>query len=119
MPDERSTLQDEAAAFLAAHPETRYLDVIHADLCGVIRGKRYPIAELSKRGRQGLAFPGAVFLLSINGATQDPLGHGFSHGDPDRPSTPGTCRPTSHQETTVRSFPPWPVTRATTCCSNR
>lgn len=85
MPDDRSTLQDEAAAFLAAHPETRYLDVIYADLCGVIRGKRYPIAELPKLARQGLAFPGAVFLLSINGATQDPLGHGFSDGDPDRP----------------------------------
>ncbi len=95
MPDDRPTLQSEAAAFLEAHPGTRYLDVIYADLCGVIRGKRYPIDELPKLARQGLAFPGAVFLLSINGATQDPLGRGFSDGDPDRPVhlVPGTLAP--------------------------
>jgi len=85
MPDDRPILQEEAARFLAAHPATRYVDVIYADLCGVIRGKRYPVAELGKLAKTGLAFPGAVFLLSVNGATQDPEGHGFSDGDPDRP----------------------------------
>lgn len=95
MPDECSTLRDEAAAFLAAHPATRYLDVIYADLCGVIRGKRYPIEDLGKLTRSGLAFPGAVFLLSVNGGTQDPMGHGFSDGDPDRPVrlVPGSLAP--------------------------
>jgi len=92
---DRSALAEEAARFLAGHPETRYVDAIYADLCGVIRGKRYPASELGKLARKGLAFPGAVFLLSVTGSTQDPKGHGFSDGDPDFQAVlvPGTIRP--------------------------
>jgi glutamine synthetase len=92
---DRSALCEEAARFLEAHPETRYVDAIYADLCGVIRGKRYPAAELGKLARKGLAFPGAVFLLSVTGSTQDPKGHGFSDGDPDFQAllVPGSIKP--------------------------
>ena len=95
MLDDHSTLPDEAASFLAAHPETRFVDVIYPDLCGIIRGKRYPVAELGKLFRKGLAFPGSVFLLSVTGETQDPLGRGFSDGDPDNPGmlVPGSLKP--------------------------
>ncbi len=85
----------EVARFLAAHPDLVYLDTIFADLSGVVRGKRYPIAQLEKIVADGLAFPGSVFLLDTMGHSHDPAGLGFSDGDPDRIAkvVPGTLKP--------------------------
>ena len=76
-------LPKEAAKFLAAHPETTSVDALFADLSGVVRGKRYPIDQLGKLLKDGLAFPGSVFLLDTMGHSHDPAGRGFSDGDPD------------------------------------
>ena len=78
----------EAARFLAAHPGLVTLDAIFADLSGVVRGKRYPIAQLEKIMTEGLAFPASVFLLDTMGHSHDPAGRGFSDGDPDRVAVP-------------------------------
>ncbi len=85
----------EVAEFLAAHPDLVHLDAIFADLSGVVRGKRYPIAQLEKIMTEGLAFPGSVFLLDTMGHSHDPAGIGFSDGDPDRIAKviPGTLKP--------------------------
>jgi glutamine synthetase len=86
---------EPAAAFLARHPGTEGLDAVFADLSGVVRGKRYPIDQLSKILSQGLAFPGSVFLLDAMGHSHDPAGYGFSDGDPDCLArvVPGSLKP--------------------------
>jgi glutamine synthetase len=95
MPDTQKTLPKEAADFLKAHPETTAIDAVFADLSGVVRGKRYPVAQIGKLFGEGVAFPGSVFLLSASGASQDPEGRGFSDGDPDELGKviPGTLQP--------------------------
>lgn len=95
MPDTQKTLPKEVADFLKAHPETAAIDAIFSDLSGVVRGKRYPIAQAAKLFGDGVAFPASVFLLSAFGESQDPEGRGFSDGDPDELAKviPGTLQP--------------------------
>ncbi len=95
MPDTTSKLPAEAAQFLSRYPDTGSLDCILPDLSGVIRGKRYPIAELGKVMESGFAIPGSVFLLDTMGESHDPDGKGFSDGDPDylAQAIPGTLLP--------------------------
>jgi len=95
MPDTTSKLPSEAAEFLARYPDTGSLDAIFPDLSGVIRGKRYPIAELGQVMGSGFALPGSVFMLDTMGASHDPDGIGFSDGDPDYQAKviPGTLLP--------------------------
>jgi len=88
-------LPDEAAAFLAAHPDIEAIDAFYADICGIVRGKRYPRALYGKLMRDGLATPGSVFLLDATGESHDPEGRGFSDGDPDSfgKPIPGSLQP--------------------------
>ncbi|MDF2094554.1 glutamine synthetase family protein [Aquibaculum arenosum] len=95
MPDSSSELHPEVAAFLADHPDTVAIDLLLADLSGVIRGKRYPVEDLKSVWKSGVTFPASVFLLDTNGQSHDPGGKGFSDGDPDaiaRP-IPGSLKP--------------------------
>ena len=59
------------------------VDAFFADLSGVVRGKRLPISDLPKLVAGQAAFCASVFLLDTQGTSHDPLGHGFSDGDPD------------------------------------
>ena len=83
MPDSKAKLPGEVAGYLKAHPATSAVDVFLADLSGVVRGKRYPVAFLPKLFEGGAALPGSVFLLSTEGQTLNPEGRGFDDGDPD------------------------------------
>jgi glutamine synthetase len=74
---------DEARAFLARHPSATHVDAIFVDLCGRVRGKRYPIRDLEKLYENGLQIPLTVYLLDVTGAMSDPMGRGFEDGDPD------------------------------------
>ena len=88
-------LPEEAADFLAAHPETRTVDAIFADLSGIVRGKRYPIDHLAKLYGGEIAMPASVYLLDATGESHDPGGRGFSDGDPDAGVrvVPGSLKP--------------------------
>lgn len=88
-------LPEEAAAFIAAHPDVEAIDAFYADLCGISRGKRYPRAHLGKLMRDGLATPGSVFLMDQLGECHDIMGRGFSDGDPDSfgKPIPGSLQP--------------------------
>ena len=88
-------LPKEAADFLAAHPETRTVDAIFADLSGIVRGKRYPIDHLAKLYGGAVAMPASVYLLDATGESHDPGGRGFSDGDPDAGVrvVPGSLKP--------------------------
>ena len=86
----------ELAAFLQAHPRTDHVDACLVDLCGIVRGKRYPRAELEKLFRSGLQFPYSTHFLDVTGHCADPCGRGISDGDPDGVClpVPGTLVPT-------------------------
>lgn len=91
MPD----LPPELAAYLAAHPETRFLDAVMFDLCGTPIGKRYPVRDAGKVWSGGVAFCAGITTLDALGACWDVNGIGFSDGDPDATSypLPGTLVP--------------------------
>jgi len=78
----------ELAAFLAAHPLVDHVDACLVDVCGIVRGKRYPRADLERLFRSGLQFPYSTYLLDVTGNCADPCGRGISDGDPD-----GVCLP--------------------------
>lgn len=80
----------EWQTFLQRHPETRYLDTVVIDLCGNAIGKRLPVAQVPSILTRGTPVCGAMQLVDVMGNTADPLGHGFSDGDPD-----GLARPLS------------------------
>jgi glutamine synthetase len=85
----------EIAALRRAHPDTRFVDVLLADLCGVPRGKRVTIEELAQVYDGGFLLPGSMFALDVQGATIEETHLGFEDGDADRACipVPGTLLP--------------------------
>lgn len=75
--------RQEYERFLDEHPEARVIDAITIDLCGIVRGKRYPRGDLENLYTAGLAIPYTVYLLDVTGDSSDPCGRGFTDGDPD------------------------------------
>lgn len=86
---------DELAAFLAAHPQTRAVDAFLIDINGKAFGKRHPVADLEGIFARGSSICAAMQLTDINGVAWDTAGKGFSDGDPDMPTimVPGTLQP--------------------------
>lgn len=85
----------EWTSFHAAHPDLRYLDVMAIDLCGNAFGKRIPVSQVPGLFDKGTAICGAMQLTDVINNTADPMGHGFSDGDPDGLARPlaGTFAP--------------------------
>lgn len=73
----------EMQEFLADHPDITHVDAMLFDLNGRAYGKRLPRAHAEKFGRDGTPICAAMSLLDITGNTADPMGFGFSDGDPD------------------------------------
>jgi glutamine synthetase len=87
---------EELERFREDHPQVEYVDTVFFDLCGYPRGKRYPIAEAEKIFSDGVLVPAPTFLLDPRGASLNPLGYGYTDGDPDTALRPieGTLAPT-------------------------
>ena len=64
-------------------PDLAAVEILFADFTGILRGKRYPAADLEKLMAAGIRMPGAVHTLDVTGSTSDPAGFGVSDGDPD------------------------------------
>ena len=86
---------DELTAFQAAHPHVDTLDVMVIDLCGNAIGKRLPMEQAPGILAKGTPVCGAMQLVDVMGNTADPMGYGFSDGDPDGMARPlaGTVAP--------------------------
>lgn len=86
---------NELETYLSAHPDTSHLDVLIVDLCGNAIGKRLPASSMSAVFDQGSPVCGAMQLVDVMGNTDDPMGYGFSDGDPDAFAVPlpGTLCP--------------------------
>lgn len=81
-------MADTPEAFFEQHPDIEFFDVLIHDLCGIMRGKRVDRKQLKKLFSEGFQFPSSVVLLDVTGESSDPLGRGFSDGDPDTPTLP-------------------------------
>jgi len=77
-------LPTEASAFLEAHPEIVFVDLLIADMNGVVRGKRIERAALPKVYEKGINLPASIFALDINGSTVESTGLGLDIGESDR-----------------------------------
>ncbi len=74
----------EAQAFLDANPEVRSVELLIADMNGVLRGKRIERDALLKIYTDGLCLPGSLFGADITGDTSESTGLGFEIGDMDQ-----------------------------------
>jgi glutamine synthetase len=79
---------EQARAWLAQHPQVRYVDLLLPDQMGIPRGKRVTVAELEGVHRHGLLLPASMFALDVLGGTIQATGLGFDEGDADRPCLP-------------------------------
>ena len=89
---------EPARAWLAQHPQVRYVDLLLPDQMGIPRGKRVTAAELEGVHANGLLLPASMFALDVLGGTVQSTGLGFDEGDADR-----VCLPLAGSLTTV----PW------------
>ena len=71
-------------SFLAAHPETQMMEVLTADLNGILRGKRIPRSEFKTFFTSGLISPAAAALLNTYGDVPEELDITMYEGDPDK-----------------------------------
>ncbi|MGB5949743.1 MAG: glutamine synthetase family protein [Parvibaculum sp.] len=78
----------EFKAFLAEHGDIDYLDAVFVDMCGTMRGKRFPIEEAEKVFTSGVHMPKSLYFFDVTGVNEDILGMGFSDGDPDGQAFP-------------------------------
>ena len=77
----RAVQLNEANAFLKKHPEVLYVDLLIADMNGVVRGKRIERTSLHKVYEKGINLPASLFALDINGSTVESTGLGLDIGD--------------------------------------
>lgn len=87
--------EEELAAFLAKHPDTKSVDAFLIDINGKAFGKRHPVADLAGIVTKGASICAAMQLTDINGIAWDTAGRGFADGDPDGPTmmVPGSLQP--------------------------
>ena len=78
-----SSTEQELKAYLNQHPDTQYVDLLVADMNGILRGKRAPIQDLPKLFKNGVNFCAATVSLDTKGATFDTVPYGSADGDPD------------------------------------
>ena len=88
----------EVDEFLLAHPDVETIELLIADLNGVIRGKRIERGLLRKVYGSGFYLPGSVMALDATGTTVEESGLGMDVGDCDR-----LCRPVAG----TLSLVPW------------
>ncbi|KEA63153.1 glutamine synthetase family protein [Marinobacterium lacunae] len=75
---------DEAEAFLEKHPDLQFVDLLIADMNGIVRGKRVDRSALTKAYTKGIALPASLYGLNIQGTTVEETGLGLEIGDADR-----------------------------------
>ena len=90
--------QKECNTFLMENPDISGVDLLIADLNGVIRGKRIASNALENVYKNGVYFTTSLFALDINGDTIEETGLGIVQGDGD-----STCFPIPKTLTTA----PW------------
>lgn len=88
-------LQIELKRFLRKHPETDVMELLIADLPGVLRGKRIRRKEFAKTFSDGFCLPGGTVLIDSIGDVIDGIPWSADDGDPDINASivPGSLSP--------------------------
>ena len=73
----------ELSTFLKTHPDTEVMDLLIADLPGVLRGKRIRHKEFEKTFTDGFCMPGSTVLLDTLGDVIPGIPYSDEDGDPD------------------------------------
>jgi glutamine synthetase len=86
---------EEARAFLDAHPDVQFFEIVFTALSGVPRGKRLRRHELMAVYEQGRFLPGSVLVCDVTGRDVEETGLVWEDGDADRVArpAPGTLVP--------------------------
>ncbi len=84
-----SAFAKEVKRYLETYPDTQYVDVLLTDLNGCFRGKRIPVAGLSKL-EKGCYFPASVFAMDILGNVVEEAGLEPGDGRAGSQLHPGT-----------------------------
>lgn len=79
----RNTRLAELEAFLRRYPDTDVLELLVADLAGVLRGKRVRRDEFEHVFRDGFCLPGGAVLLDTLGEVVSGIRYTAEDGDPD------------------------------------
>jgi glutamine synthetase len=74
---------DELKQYLNQYPDTQYMELMVADMNGILRGKRAPLQDLGKAFKNGVNFCAATVSLDPLGSTFDNVPFGSVDGDPD------------------------------------
>ncbi len=77
-------MSNELNAFLAAHPDVQTIELLTADLNGMIRGKRIERDAMKKVFRDGFSLPASVYAVDATGTTVEASRLGVDTGDADR-----------------------------------
>ena len=90
-----NNMQAELDAFLEAHPDTRFIELLAPDMVGILRGKRVGRDDFVKVFNQGVNHCGSASVLDTKGACFEGAGYGWDDGDPDvrARAVPGTLAP--------------------------
>lgn len=88
--------QSQLDNFLKRYPKTETLELLIADINGVLRGKRLRRGEFEKAFDNGFCIPGGVLLLDTLGDCIPGMSWSAEDGDPDTDATivEGTLAPT-------------------------
>jgi glutamine synthetase len=70
-------------ALLQSAPDTQLLELLIADMNGILRGKRVGRREIESVLTRGFNLPGSAVLLDSKGQTIDGVPYGTRDGDPD------------------------------------
>ena len=93
MPDNQN--DDELIAYLQEYPQTRFIEILAADMNGILRGKRAAVADAAKIFKNGVNHCAATLALDSKGATYTGIPNGSADGDPDVKAcaVPGSLAP--------------------------
>ncbi len=78
----------EAKAFLEAHPEMQFFEILYTGLSGVPRGKRLRRHELMPLYENGRFLPSSMLVTDITGRDVEETGFIWEQGDADRVAWP-------------------------------
>jgi glutamine synthetase len=83
----------EFAAYLENHPDTRYLELLAADMNGILRGKRASVDDAKKIYTNAVNWCAATLVLDAKGGTFDNSMVATTATRCARPVVPGTLAP--------------------------
>jgi glutamine synthetase len=82
----------ECKAFLDAHPEIQFFEIVFTNMAGVPRGKRLRRHEIAAVYEQGRFLPGSILVNDITGQDVEATGLVWEDGDADRIARPIAAR---------------------------